>query len=1012
MTEGLTRAATQFVDLLCRRIVDTAQGAGESTCRVAPKARFWLGLLASEESVQTSRFGERGERMRPCAIGFRLRPDGPGPWRGQVTLRAAAWWKAGPDDWRKTEVVEESLPMAVSTSSRFPIQLPLRRLGDQLAAAIGQGGHAAEVRIELETGSDGGPEMVVQVVNVSPAEHDELDDTHLYQVELEVEGILTRPFLLEGLPDSFRYDRRVPAYGLNCGVQVAPGGAFRSVDAVAVDRGRPEFWSGGAEPPDLRFAVLAEDPLPQLERLVEAHARWGETAWGTGELARRAQDERWTSVMREEAARGVEEFRAEAGRLRNGLDLLRRDERLLRAYRLTNRAMQLASRGKYDSWRPFQVGFQLAALASVLGGDDEVSVVDVLWFATGGGKTETYLGILVLAALFDRIRGKTHGMTAWSRFPLRLLSLQQTQRFADAVAAAELVRREEELGGEPFRLGFFVGGSNTPNEIKAEPEPGKPDPYDPNMPKQYQVLRACPFCGGAIEMGFDTGSWILEHRCRNEECPWPERGLPCHVVDMEIYRLLPTVVVGTLDKAALVGFQGAMRGFVGPPLGYCSEEGHGHTYATRSKRPTGCLVPDCKGQLAPLPQSGELYRLSFRLQDELHLLRDSLGAVDSHYESLLDALSAELTGGRPKILASSATLSGYENQCRTLYQRASRAFPALGPRAGESFWLRESASLLRRYVALAPRGVTLEYAVDRMLTELQQAMRDVLREPEVVARSLGIEPGQVAALVNLFGTDVVYGNTIRDLQASLRSIETQVQVGRLQTEELTGHTPFEQVRRVLERLEKPEEEFEDRVHVVAASSMMSHGVDIDRLNRMIVLGQPLTTAEFIQATARIGRRWPGLVFVLHKMGRERDAGLLRSFDAFVRQGDRFVDAIPITRRSRRVLDRTVSGLGNGRLLMVGEPLHGRLTTQRAVDQAVRAGKIVADQEIDALQDALGLIGEDDGPLREVVRSNVEVFFRRVQDPTERVRFPSELWPRSPMTSLRDVEEQLPVSDED
>jgi hypothetical protein len=358
-------------------------------------------------------------------------------------------------------------------------------------------------------------------------------------------------------------------------------------------------------------------------------------------------------------------------------------------------------------------------------------------------------------------------------------------------------------------------------------------------------------------------------------------------------------------------------------------------------------------------------------------------------------------------------LSGYKHQCEALYSRDSRVFPIQGPRAGSSFWTENSDDLLRRFVALAPRGVTLEFVNDRILTELQVAVRQADAKPAEVAAALGIDPKLMPQLVSLYGTQVVYGNTIRDLNATLRSLDTQVRVdGKLLGQELSGNTPFDDVRTALQRLEQPEAKFEDRIHVVVASSMMSHGVDVDRLNCMMVLGHPLTTAEFIQATARIGRRWPGVVFVLHKMGRERDAGLFRSFRPFVEQGDRFVEAIPITRRSRRVLDRTVSGLANARMLMVLEPKFGSLVMGRQIAQAVRDGKFAAETEQAQLQKILDLDGDEDAGLREVVQSNVSGFFRSARSPNGAAKFASELWAKPPMMSLRDVEEKRPITDQE
>src|SRR5207253_208476 len=215
-------------------------------------------------------------------------------------------------------------------------------------------------------------------------------------------------------------------------------------------------------------------------------------------------------------------FWDEVRRIEAGVRALHADDRLLMAFRLMNEAMLHAANGRYDSWRAFQLGFLLSNLAGVADPGNDADTADIVWFATGGGKTETYLGLLVAAALYDRMRGKSSGITAWSRFPLRMLSLQQTQRFADAMAGAELARRRAGIGGDPFSVGFFVGQAATPNAIRPEPTEGDPDPEDDEMPLRFQVLLRCPFCHERrIEMGFSRRYWRLEHRCSNVDCPWP-----------------------------------------------------------------------------------------------------------------------------------------------------------------------------------------------------------------------------------------------------------------------------------------------------------------------------------------------------------------------------------------------------------------------------------------------------------------------------------------------------------
>lgn len=1006
----IDRAGSRFLRWLDGEVVAAGRGDRLDTLDVEPSGRFWLGRLAPEAAVIALGLGDRGERLDPCAIGMVVRPQGPAPWRFRLVAAARVWLRQRRGAWTKSDAIEVEL--AVTIDGPGETVHGAAELTEALATVVGLPGLAAEIRVEALPTSDGAIDMTITLVNVSPQEHAELRDTNLYECSLSVSGLARSHFLLASLPDSFRYDRRIQAYGVNGGVSVSDG-VLSTTDTTVVDRGRPRYWNVTDAEPDLCFDVLAENPLPSLTALVQYHAAWGRRTWSEEALSARAARDMWSGAMLREAREAGEEFGREQARLREGVALLEERPLLLQAFRLMNEAIKHSARGKYASWRPFQIGFLLANLKCIVDPAAENDVADIVWFATGGGKTETYLGLLVTAALHDRLTGKLAGMTAWSRFPLRMLSLQQTQRFANAMAGAELARQRNDIPGAPFSVGFLVGQAATPNRVELDPkEDWKPDPDDAEMPGKFQVLGTCPFCHHAsIEMAFNRRQWRLEHRCKKDGCPWTQTSLPFYIVDDEIYRFLPTVIVGTLDKAASISLQAAMRGLVGPPLGKCTGQEHGYLYAPRRSRPTGCLVPGCRAAPGALEQPAERFGPSFRLQDELHLLKDSLGAVDAHYEALLDHLQLSLTGAKPKILASSATLTGYKKQVSVLYQRQGRVFPLPGPSATEGFWTTETEDVARRFVAVAPRGVTLEYAVDRTITELQNAVRRLRDDAEQVCAEIGVPASLAGDLLSIYGTNVVYGNTLRDLDATARSLETQVPVaGNLNTASLTGRTDFEEVRQVLERLDNPEAAFDDRVHVIAASSMMSHGVDVDRLNTMVVLGLPLTTAEFIQATARVGRRFPGVVYVMHKIARERDASVYRSFEAFVSQGDRFVEAVPVTRRSRKVLERTIAGMELARILAIHEAGSGSsLAVVRSLRRFFVDQGITADTETREVFNALGLTDPLDEKLRQDVERWMEEFFRNLLEPAGSFTFPAELCPWGrPMYSLRDVEEQVPI----
>jgi hypothetical protein len=1014
--EGQGTAAERFARLLKDTIIQKACGAEGALAKDKPSDRVWLGRVAPALLAAASGRDSRLERMEPCAIGFRIRPAGAPPWRMSCRASLFLWRRQDDKSWSKIGPIKAEFDVETHVSA------PTRSMGhDHFAkefAALGAKGLSAEVQLATESTNDGGATLTITLVNTS----DEEDavrpfDPRFYEAKLSVTDIATAPFLLDSLEDSFRHDRRVPAYGINCGVRGLENG-FVTTDAPSFEKNRPVFWGSEEPAPELTFAELANDPVRHGSQLLECLERWGQRVWNPEVITRRASVDGWSAAMTEGARTAASEFWAEVGRVRRGVDLIRTDTMVGTSFRLMNEAMaELATRKNYTGWRPFQLGFLLANLISVSGDHEDRKIVDIVWFATGGGKTETYLGLLVAAAFYDRLRGKLAGVTAWSRFPLRLLSLQQMQRFADAIASAEIVRRRHGLGGTPFSVGFLVGDGATPNRVRRpeQNEQSRYDPDDPTFPGRFRMLRQCPFCGNTdLKMKFDTATWTLQHRCGRTECRWPEKALPFYIVDEEVFRFLPTVVVGTLDKAASIGLQQAMRGMVGAPRGCCSRPGHGFTYNLSGKSPNGCLVPDCKDTIDPLPFDSHLFGPTFRLQDELHLLRDSLGAVDGHYEAVLDGIQLEITGQRPKILASSATLSGYVKQSDVLYRRTARVFPQPGPSPKEGFWSIPSKDLMRLFAAIAPRGATIEFAVDRLVSELQIVVRDLVKNPVPICTKLNIDERYAAFLINQYGTTVVYGNTLRDLDAVTRSSATQLVgvEGPVNTVSLTGRTQFEHVAQTLDALQGEDERrpFEERIHLITASSMMSHGVDVDRLNVMIVLGLPLTAAEFIQATARVGRRWPGLVLVVHKMGRERDASVFRSFEKFVEQGDRFVEPIPITRRSRRVLERTVSGLEMSRLLHVHAPsFAGRFTTVQAVRHSLEVGEIDPALEQEAITRYLQLDPVTEEEHIKDIRDDLDRYFDKIAAPTvPHYTWFGKVWTKKPMTSLRDVEEQAPV----
>jgi hypothetical protein len=332
MMEIAPEHAERFSAWLREEAITSARGDHQERLPVAPEGRFWLGRLAPEVKVQASRLGDRGERLEPCEVGIRVRPNSLDGRTIPCRVRMVAWRKlAGASDdpdsdkWEKTNRVEVRLELHLP-SEIGDISVAGRTEFAGALAGVGGDGLAAEVHAEIEAGKDG-PQLALTVVNVSPADLENVD-TNLYEVTLDADVGETLPFILDSLPDSFRYDRRVPAYGINGGVVQSGPGTFATSDASTVDTLRPDYWdpeNSGALP-DLAFRRLASDPVGPLRSLWEALDRWTGLMWSDDALVRRRDAEGWDLAMFEQARTEAESAQGEVARLMRGVELLEVDE--------------------------------------------------------------------------------------------------------------------------------------------------------------------------------------------------------------------------------------------------------------------------------------------------------------------------------------------------------------------------------------------------------------------------------------------------------------------------------------------------------------------------------------------------------------------------------------------------------------------------------------------------------------------------------------------------------------
>ncbi len=633
------------------------------------------------------------------------------------------------------------------------------------------------------------------------------------------------------------------------------------------------------------------------------------------------------------------EFSSEIERYRLGIDVLRRDKKLAEAFQLMNRAfssLSKASGGRVRAWRLFQIGFIISQMPSLAVRElpsslnDEYALtlraglddVGILWFPTGGGKTEAYLGLIAAALLYDRLRGKTRGVCAWMRFPLRMLSLQQLERLARVIAVLNEIRADEPRlrMGDPFAIGYYVGDGVTPNSLSDDDMRRYEQSKD--LREEVRLLRKCPFCGTSVEIKPLRASWRLAHVCSNSTCfsntseslGHYKGSLPICIVDNEIYRYLPSVLVGTVDKLAIIGrerkFAHLLRGV--------KQQCRIHGYASYDE----CIEHwnGCKAKKRDLLKLNEMKDPgpSLLIQDELHLLRAELGVFNGHYEGLLKYLGAKAYLP-PKILAATATIEAYDTHAFHIYLSRARRYPQPSWEHGESFYATSKPARCRRnYVGILCHSRAIEDPALQVLSLYQREVRRLKDDPSRAAAIILRPDATIDAILDvlkLYDLSLGYvnrkatgGSLIDKLGKVDRFLSTE-HLGRVQARLLTGDQTIEEVGAVLDRIERERKETDEpRLDAVFATNLISHGVDLERINMMIMCGMPSHYAEYVQASSRTARSHPGAVFVCFKARDPRESSQYEFFPSMHEHMERLIEAVAVNRFASFAPQKTVPGL--------------------------------------------------------------------------------------------------------
>jgi len=625
------------------------------------------------------------------------------------------------------------------------------------------------------------------------------------------------------------------------------------------------------------------------------------------------QDEIANAELKDElletALRHIDSCRLCLQRMKEGVEVLKSNEKVNRAFKLMNRAMLLQQlhysietrnwildkgniTGVKDAvianindsstwkpglgaWRPFQLAFILMNLNAMLDsshGDREM--VDLIWFPTGGGKTEAYLGLSAFTIFLKRLKDKNDsGTTVLMRYTLRLLTAQQFQRAAALICACDKIRKEneEELGTARIIIGLWVGSDSTPNRRDEARRAFQIMEQGREEENPFIVLK-CPWCGS--QMGYlkeartnkvkgykrrrvGTKETII-YQCDNQQCDFSKAdfNLPLVVIDEDIYDNPPTLLIGTVDKFAMLtwkpeaksifGFRGNERMFSPPEL---------------------------------------------IIQDELHLISGPLGSMVGLYETMIEELCTS-NNVKPKIIASSATISRAKEQINSLYGRGTNnvnIFPAQCLSAGDSFFAYEDTTSTGRiytgiFASALPSHATAQV---RVISALLQSVKSISVAEEI--------------LRDPYWTALTYFNSIRELghaatliRADIREYMNSIWIRKAikgdgrrfinRDIELTSRINSNDIPEYLEQLSKSwtGDKTEYPVDVCLATNMISVGVDIPRLGLMTVIGQPKTTSEYIQATSRVGRskKGPGLVFTIYNCSKPRDRSHFEHFQEY------------------------------------------------------------------------------------------------------------------------------------
>ncbi|MDE5803681.1 MAG: DISARM system helicase DrmA [Lachnospiraceae bacterium] len=842
--------------------------------------------------------------------------------------------------------------------------------------------------------SDGNKMISVYLYNRRPKTEKEKEyEQVLFQVEIQLADDYLNPIFVpeyrcrsNKLEDEYYYETR-PVFARGRGCAAIWIRADESENAVAVRTSFiPDYEMNDVSPqistfPEHTFSMQflmwpknREESVARLRRMTNDYQKWIDGLRGHEYMTRDVFREKGNSIIREceNACR----------RMNEGINLIENNQIVFQAFCFMNQVMYMQrsisayakksgqgidcnltdyQKKDHSEWRPFQIAFVLLNLTGIIYPDSkERKTVDLLYFPTGGGKTEAYLGLIAFTMAYRRLTAsdeveyeKDGGVTVFLRYTLRLLTTQQRDRLIKLVIAAEMTRekRPDLFGKQRFAIGFWVGGQVTPNKFSDYEDPQKQRDFIRKLTKQ---LIKCPCCGREIkesDYDIDPASKTVKITCSNSRChfyKYKDVSLPVYLVDEEIYRKCPTIVIATVDKFATLPWNEQTGLLFGNADRFCSRCGYiakGEEHVSYHRATKGWP------QVKPVSVK-PFYPPELIIQDELHLITGPLGTIYGGYEELVEELCSFYRDGqkiKPKYIVSTATIKNAKEQIRCLYGREDYAqFPPDGFDMGSSYFITEiklpecsygindeekilemaqaGQKPFRQYVGICGNGSSVKTTLLRVYAIILQTVFELAQYDEY------------KDYVDPYYTLIGYFNSIRELGGAVRLLDDDIpsRIENLKKryghelrrflpkkKEITSRIPSYEITKILEELTegyKPGQPKQSCYDVVIATNMIAVGMDVDRLGLMTITGEPKQNSEYIQASSRVGRTYPGLIITVYNPYRPRDLSHYENFTGFHSQMYRYVEGTTATPFSARARDRVLHAVVVGMLRLQHEEL--------------------------------------------------------------------------------------------